>query len=73
MKKIFARIGFELLVSDKEAKQILKEAGSYFDGESISNNELEINKEFAERFIKNGTLTDDSYIPEDCITEVEDE
>ena len=73
MKKVFARIGIELLVSDKEAKQILKEAGSYFDGESISNNELEINKEFAERFIKNGTLTDDSYIPEDCITEIEDE
>ena len=73
MKRVFARIGIELLVSDKEAKQILKEAGSYFDGESISNNELEINKEFAERFIKNGTLTDDSYIPEDCITEVEDE
>lgn len=73
MKRVFARIGIELLVSDKEAKQILKEAGSYFDGESISNNELDINKEFAERFIKNGTLTDDSYIPEDCITEVEDE
>lgn len=71
MKKVFARIGIELLVSDKEARQILKEAGSYFDGESISNNELEINKEFAERFIKNGTLTDESYIPEDCITEVE--
>ena len=69
MKKIFARIGIELLVSDKEANQILKEAGSYFDGESISNNELDINKEFAERFIKDGTLTDDSYIPEDSIEE----
>lgn len=70
MKRIFARIGIELVVSDKEANQILKEAGSYFDGERISNNEYEINKEFAERFIKDGTLTDDSYIPEDCIEEV---
>ena len=70
MKKIFARIGIELVVSDKEANQILKEAGSYFDGDSISNNELDINKEFAERFIKDGTLTEDSYIPEDSITEV---
>ena len=69
MKKIFARIGIELVVSDKEANQILKEAGSYFDGDRISNNELDINKEFAERFIKDGTLTDDSYIPEDSITE----
>ena len=70
MKKIFARIGIELVVSDKEAKQILKEAGSYFDGDCISNNELDINKEFAERFIKDGTLTEDSYIPEDSIEEV---
>lgn len=69
MKRIFARIGIELVVSDKEANQILKEAGSYFDGEHISNSEYEINKEFAERFIKNGTLTNDSYIPEDCIEE----
>lgn len=69
MKKIFARIGIELVVSDKEANQILKEAGSYFDGDNISNNELDINKEFAERFIKDGTLTDDSYIPEDSIEE----
>ena len=70
MKKIFARIGIELVVSDKEAKQILKEAGSYFDGDHISNNELDIDKEFAERFIKDGTLTEDSYIPEDGIEEV---
>lgn len=70
MKKIFARIGIELVVSDEEANQILKEAGSYFDGDHISNNELDIDKEFAERFIKGGTLTDDSYIPEDSIEEV---
>ena len=72
MKKVFARIGIELRVSDKEAKELLKEAGSYFDGETITNNELEINKEFAKRFIEKGTLTDDSYIPEDCITEVDE-
>ena len=70
MKKIFARIGIELVVSDKEAKQILKEAGSYFNGDHIANNELDIDKEFAERFIKDGTLTEDSYIPEDSIEEV---
>lgn len=69
MKKIFARIGIELVVSDKEAKQILREAGSYFDGNHISNNELNINMEFAKRFVENGTLVDESYIPEDSITE----
>lgn len=72
MKKIFARIGFELLISDKEAKELLKESGSYFDGETISNNELDINMEFAKRIVEKGTLTDDSYIPEDCITEVDE-
>ncbi len=72
MKKVFARIGIELVISDKEAKELLKEAGSYFDGETISNNELDINKEFAKRFIEGGILTDDSYIPEDSITDVEE-
>ena len=72
MKKVFARIGIELVISDKEAKELLKEAGSYFDGETISNNELDINKEFAKRFIEGGILTDDSYIPEDSITDIEE-
>lgn len=69
MKKIFARIGIELVVSDEEANQILKEAGSYFEGTHTANNEYEINKEFAKRFVENGTLSDDSYIPEDSIEE----
>ena len=72
MKKVFARIGIELVISDEEAKELLKEAGSYFDGETISNNELDINKKFAKRFIEGGILTDDSYIPEDSITDVEE-
>ena len=39
MKKTFTRIGIELVISDKETKQILKEAGSYFDGDYISDND----------------------------------
>lgn len=70
MKKIFARISMELIVSDEEAKELLKESGSYFDGESICNNEFDINKEFAKRFIEHGVIANDSYIPEDCIMEV---
>lgn len=73
MKKVFARIGVELIISDEEANQILKEAGSYFDGETVINNDLDINKEFARRFIEHGTLTCDSYIPENSIEEVDDE
>ena len=73
MKKVFARICIELMVSDEEANELLKEAGSYYDGETICNNELEINKEFAKRFIEGGVLTTDSYIPEGCITEVDNE
>lgn len=69
MKKIFARIGIELAVSDKEANEIFKEAGYYKDDGRKINNEYEINTEFAKRFIAKGTLTDDSYIPEDSITE----
>ena len=70
MKKVWARISMELIISDEEAKELLKESGSYFDGETIINNEFDINKEFAQRFIDHGTLSDDSYIPENCIMEV---
>ena len=69
MKKIFARIGIELVVSDEEAAELIKECGSYREGTSEVNNEFDINMKFAERFVKDGTLVDDSYIPEDCITE----
>lgn len=72
MKKVFARIGMELLISDEEAKQLIKECGSYSDGTRRVNNELDINEEFAKRFIVNGTITCDSYIPEDAIEDVEE-
>lgn len=72
MKKIFARISMELVVSDKEAEEILEESGSYFDGERIINNEYDINMDFAKRFVEGGKLVDESYIPEDSITEVEE-
>lgn len=64
MKKIFARIGMELEVSDEEWEQLLEEAGGKEHGES---NEFDINADFAKRFIKDGHLSDNSYIPEGCI------
>lgn len=70
MKKIFARISIELVVSDEEANKILEEAGFYKDGKRKVNNEYEINMEFAKRFVEDGKLVDESYIPEDSITEV---
>lgn len=72
MKKIFARIGIELFVSDEEADEILEEAGFYKDGKRKVNNEYDINMEFARRFVEGGKLVDESYIPEDSIEEVEE-
>lgn len=67
MKKIWARISMELEVSDEEAQEILQEAGVNPSG---GNYEFDINKEFAKQFIEHGVLSDDSYIPEDCIMEI---
>ena len=64
MKKIFARIGMELEVSDEEWELLLEEDGGKKSGES---NEFDINTDFAKRFIEDGHLSDDSYIPEGCI------
>ena len=69
MKKVFARISMELIISDEEAARLIKECGSYREGTNEINDEFDINKEFAQQFIDHGTLSDDSYIPEDCITE----
>jgi hypothetical protein len=69
MKKIFARIGIELVVSDQEANEIIEEAGYYKEGNHKANNEYEINMKFAKRFVEGGKLVDDSYIPEDSIEE----
>ncbi len=66
MKKIFARIGMILEVSDEEYKEILEEAGVNPAG---GNYEFDINEEFAAQFVKNGVLDKDSYIPEDTLLE----
>lgn len=65
MKKIFARIGMVLEVSDEEYEQVLKEADVNPAG---GNNEFDINKSFAARFVKDGVLDEDSYIPEDILS-----
>ena len=69
MKRVFARIGMYLEITDEENAQLLKEAGvNPNNGES---NEFDINSDFAKRFIKDGTLAEnDSYIPFGCIPEV---
>lgn len=62
MKKIFARIGMTLEISDEEYAELIKESGS---NPNDGLNEFDINKEFAMRFIKDGELDGDSYIPEE--------
>ena len=73
MKRIFARISMELIVSDEEAEQLYEEAGYYNDcytGEKC-NNEFDISDDFAKRILKEGTYSEgSSYVPDDCIKEV---
>ena len=74
MKRIFARISMELIVSDDEAKRILNEcsASCYTDATThhVYNNEFDLTEELAQRFLKDGTYSENSsYVPEDCITE----
>ena len=57
MKKIFARISIELVVSDEEADEIFEEAGFYKDSKRKVNNEYDINMEFAKRFVEGGKLS----------------
>ena len=64
MKKVFARIGMTLEVTDEEYKEILEEAGVNPAG---GNNEFDINAKFAAEFVKKGVIDGDSYIPEDCL------
>lgn len=66
MKKIFARIGMVLEVSDEEYKEILEESGVNPAG---GNYEFDINETFAARFVKDGAIDRDSYIPEDTLLE----
>lgn len=73
MKKIFARISMELIVSDEEAEQIFEEAGYCVDSKTGEkwNNEFDISDDFAKRFLKEGTYSEgSSYIPDNCIREV---
>lgn len=66
MKKIFARIGMTLEISDEEYKEILEKSGVNPAG---GNKEFDINETFAARFVKDGVLDKDSYIPEDTLLE----
>lgn len=77
MKKIFARISMELVVSDEEADKLVQECCGdyYFDSvtEQISNNEFDLTDEIAQRFLKEGTYSKgSSYIPEGCISDYEE-
>lgn len=66
MKRVWARIGMSLMVSDEEAEQLLKEAGCNDSGQ---NYEYDINEAFAQRLVKYGKVDGDCYIPENCIFE----
>ena len=55
MKKIWARISMEMYVTDEEYEQIRRECE---ESEEISD-------DLASRFIIEGTLSEDSYIPVD--------
>ena len=68
MKKVWARIGMSLIISDEEAEQLLDEAGRNNSG---SNWEYIMNKDFARRFVKYGKVDGESYIPDDCISDIE--
>ena len=74
MKRIFARISMELIVSDDEADQILNECNADWYTDSCThqkcNNEFDLTEDLAQRFLKEGTYSEhSSYVPEDCITE----
>ena len=57
MKKIWARIGISLDISDDEWKELLERSS---DGKD----EITLTEEEANRFVKNGKVDGDSYIPE---------
>lgn len=65
MKKVFARIGMVLEISDDEAKRLLEETGER-EGRNL---EYDISDELAMRFVREGKLHADSYIPADSIWE----
>lgn len=73
MKRIYARISMELVVSDEEADRMVYESGSSYYKDSttgqLMNNEFDLSDELAERFYKEGSLANGSYVPEDCISD----
>lgn len=54
MKTVFARISMELEITNAEYELFLKKANEYEHG---------ISDELAKRFLEDGKLSDDSYIP----------
>jgi len=73
MKRIYARISMELVVSDEEADRMVYECGSSYYKDSttgqLMNNEFDLSDELTNRFYKEGTLACGSYVPEDCISD----
>lgn len=56
MKRVWARISIEMWVTDEEYEEFAKHA---------KENEEGISDELAARFVTEGTLSDDSYMPEE--------
>ena len=67
MKRLWARISMELEVSDEEYEKLKKQSMCGQFDVSLEHD----NAELAERFLKDGTIANDSYIPY-CIFEDED-
>lgn len=55
MKRVWARISIEMWVTDEEYEDFARNA---------KENEEGISEELAKRFLKEGQLSDDSYMPE---------
>lgn len=65
MKKLWARVGMELEVTDEEYESIQEKAM----GEDYCFDE---DSELAKRFISDGKLSGESYVPDDCLDEWKD-
>ena len=65
MKKLWARIGMELVVTDEEYESIQEKAM----GEDYCFDE---DSELAKRFVSDGKLSGESYVPDDCLDEWKD-
>lgn len=76
MKKIWARIGISLEVTDEEYEGLKRQASDYIPdgGDELERtyHDLDLDAEMSKRFIKDGWQDGDSYIPE-CIFEFGEE